>query len=512
MATSAAASRLPFAVAPSTGPRPEHHTLSYWMHRVLAELDKLRATPDADTVHDLRVAIRRCRSLASVMEEVDPHPAWPQMRKAARKLFRGLGEVRDAEVLAEWLKRLGGEGDSVRTQLLATLQSTEKERMDAALRVAAKFHPQKWLDLAQELSQRARLVPAASLAAECLALERLEEARELHSLALRSEKPKPWHALRIGLKKFRYTVEGFLPEHHAVWSKNLKRLQDLLGDIHDLDVLGEKLDDAQVPAEAADPWRGRIAQERHERVETYRQLTLGRTSLWNEWRHSLPYNGRLEDAVSARLRVMARAADKRSRRTAQESRVALRIFDILRRQNAAPAFLAESTLRTLRAAAQLHGFSFIGERALSLKGMRKFLIGLPVPPGWPAEQWDLMAWAVRFHRGAEPRLKNGFAKLTEEQQNVVRAVAGVLRLARALRKTGITTPVGLRSEKSADAFVLRVPGLLDTAETAGRLAAAKHLLETVLPRPLILRAAAKRERVLAEPAPPTLPVPTVAAD
>ena len=514
MATFVAASRLPLAVVQSTGPRPEHHTLSFWMHRVLAELDKLRSAPDADTVHDLRVAIRRCRSLATVMEEVDPHPAWPQMRKAARKLFRGLGEVRDAQVLEDWIKQLAAEDDPLRAQLLASLQSAEKERTEAALRIAAKFHTQKWLDLDHQLHRRFRFVPAASLAAECLALERFEEARELHSLALRTEKPKPWHALRIGLKKFRYTVEGFLPEHHAAWSKNLKRLQDLLGDIHDLDVLLEKLDDPQIPVASAAPWRAKIAHERHERVETYRRLTLGRTSLWNEWRHNLPHNGRLAAAVTARLRATARAADPHPRRTSQESRIALRIFDILRRQKAASVFLADSTLRILQAAAQLHGFSSVGDRTLSLKAVRKLLTGLAIPPGWSTDHWDLMAWAIRFHRGAEPRQKNGFAKLDEEEQTVVRAAAGVLRLARVLRKTGISTSVGLRSEKSADAFVLRVPGLADTAETAGRLAVAKHLLESVLPKPLILKSVPKPEKVVAVAAEPAseLPALPVASD
>src|SRR5882724_10190358 len=71
----------------SEGTRPEHRGLSFWMDRVVAELENVRSSPDADAVLDLRVAIRRCRSLASVMEEVDPDPAWQEMRKTVRKLF-----------------------------------------------------------------------------------------------------------------------------------------------------------------------------------------------------------------------------------------------------------------------------------------------------------------------------------------------------------------------------------------------------------------------------------------
>jgi CHAD domain-containing protein len=46
----------------------EHRGLSFWMDRVVKELENVRSSPDADAVHDLRVAIRRCRSVASAME------------------------------------------------------------------------------------------------------------------------------------------------------------------------------------------------------------------------------------------------------------------------------------------------------------------------------------------------------------------------------------------------------------------------------------------------------------
>lgn len=480
------------------------------MKRVVQELGKLRSAPETDTVHDLRVAIRRCRSLAAVMEEVDPDPTWPQMRKVARKLFRGLGAMRDAQVMEEWIKKLAGENDPLAAQLLAGLQSAANERDDSATRVAAKFDQGKWQSLEHVLQRRIRFVPVGGLAAECLALERYEEARELHNRAQRTEKPSAWHALRIGLKKFRYTAEGFLPERYAVWGKNLKRLQDLLGDVHDLDVLAEKIRELETPPEAAEYWLHKISRERYERVETYRQLTLGRTSVWNEWRHNLPHGERLEASVAARLRATSRAADVRPRRTAQESRVALRIFDILRRQKAGPVFESEPTRRIMQATARLHGVSAIGERRLSAKGVRRFLIALPVPPNWTLENWDLMAWAIRFQRGPEPQQKNGFAKLSEDDQTLVRALSGLLRLSRVLRKAGIDTAVGLRSEKSADAFVIRVPGLPDTAESAGRLAVAKHLLESVLPKPLILKPVPKPERANA-PAEPVPEAPIVAA-
>jgi len=488
------------AVAPfSSGGEPEQRGLSFWMDRVVKELENVRSSPDADAVHDLRVAIRRCRSVGAVMEEVDPDPAWPAMRKVARKLFRELGALRDAQVMDEWVKKFAPETDLVRTHLQAAFESNEPKLRENALRVAAKFDQKSWKRLERTLRQRARLVPTGSLAAECLALERFESARELHARALRTEKPKPWHALRIGLKRFRYTVESLLPEHHAKWSDNLKRLQDMLGEIHDLDVLADvvKKSDFLETEDSLKLWQQIIERERHERIETYRQLTLGKTSLWNTWRSGLPTNGRVYAAALARLRATARAVDPHVRRTSQVSRVAVAIFDAFKRADAAPAFRDATLHRVLLAAAGLHGVGDAAAGKSPQKAARKFLLGLTTPPGWSNEDWELLAVAVRYHRGAEPRAKDGpFSRLSPERQNGVRALAGVLRLARALRKCGVATGAALRADKSTEAIVLRVPALAEDVQTAERLAAGKHLLEESLRVPLIVLPTAKPEKVV----------------
>src|ERR1700675_633 len=110
-----------------TGARPEHRGVSHYMERALKELETARAAPDPDSVHDLRVAIRRCRSVAAVMEEVDPDPAWPEMRKLPRKLFRELGDLRDTQVLEEWTKNLSSGSDAIRELLLVYFSEKENE-------------------------------------------------------------------------------------------------------------------------------------------------------------------------------------------------------------------------------------------------------------------------------------------------------------------------------------------------------------------------------------------------
>ncbi|MGC1902511.1 MAG: CHAD domain-containing protein, partial [Candidatus Acidiferrum sp.] len=324
---------LPGAANPQRGLRKS-------MERVLEELEHVSNDPAPDPVHDLRVAIRRCRSVAAVLQEVDPDPAWRELRQLPKKLFRRLGALRDAQVIDGWVKQLAPSDDPLRTKLHAEFAAKEPELREDVLNAVEKFDEKSWTHLEGKVRRRVRLVPPSGLAAQCLAVERIDDARDLHARAQRTDNPKAWHALRIGIKRFRYTVENLLPEQYALWGRNLKRLQDLLGEVHDLDVLAAVLKDvcARDAKEAQDEkdalaatqtqhaWQETIHRERSQRVETYRQLTLGKTSLWNDWRHGLPQGQRLALASMARLRATARATDTHPKRTAQVSRFSIHLF------------------------------------------------------------------------------------------------------------------------------------------------------------------------------------------
>jgi CHAD domain-containing protein len=496
------------------GSRGEHRDLLYWMERTLKELENVRAAPDPDAVHDLRVAIRRCRSLAAVMEKVDADAAWPQMRKLGRKLFRQLGELRDTQVLEDWVKRLGEETDDVRQRLQSVLAIRKNELRVAALKAAAKFDQKTWRKLERGLQRRSRLVPADGPAAECLTLERLDAARELHARALRTERRRPWHELRIGVKRFRYTVESLLPARYEAWGDDLKRIQDLLGDVHDLDVLSVTIGDVggAEPEEVRAGWRERIAVERHQRIETYRQLMLGKTSLWRMWRQGLPHGEHLEAAALARLRVTAKALGGLAQRPAQVARLAVRVYEGLGRVHASPVFQGAEKRKLMRTATQLHGIGAALDSKSPEKAARNFLRKMAVPPGWTESEWAILANVVRYHRGALPNPeRKGFAKLTQDEQKTVCAMAGVLRLARALRKCGVQSAVGLRMEKSADTLMIHVPGLRDSEQTAVRLAAGKYLLESFLDRPLIVKSAPQVSKVVELPRPAENPPQSEAA-
>src|ERR1022692_1147813 len=121
--------------------------LAYWAGRVLEECDQASQDFAADPVHDLRVAIRRCRSMADGFLSVDPDPAWRQMKKLGKGLFASLGELRDTQVMMEWVTRLSAPDDPVRPVLLAALGQKEIQLKAAAQQALYNFDRKRWTAL-----------------------------------------------------------------------------------------------------------------------------------------------------------------------------------------------------------------------------------------------------------------------------------------------------------------------------------------------------------------------------
>jgi CHAD domain-containing protein len=442
-------------------------------------------------VHDLRVAIRRCRSFAAIMEEVDADPAWPAMQKGPRRLFRALGALRDLQVLEQWVRKLASDDDPVRPGMLDVLVGRQAKPRDRMLREVHAFDQNAWKRLARRLARRGRLVPPDSLTARCLVLERFEELRGLHARAVRTESPKPWHTLRIALKRYRYAVESLLPALSAVWDEDLAQVQGMLGGIHDLDVLkdwiAQEWEDGAGTGASSASLRRAIEAERQSCIEQYRRRTTGPAGLFHTWHTGLNAGTSIAEVTAARLRTTARAMDPHPRRTAEVSRLAVRIFDSLGAAGGRARFRDQRLRLILGTAARLHAIRAGGSHTARHKAARDFLQAAPVPLDWTADEWNLVAEIVRYHRGAEPATKHkGFRRLSRAGRDRIRALAGVLRLARGLRRAGATVTSGIRADETSVCVRLHAGNVDDTAANAARLAAAKHLLETCLGRPILI--------------------------
>ena len=105
--------------------------LTVWMERVLLKAEEARQGWSANAVHDLRVALRRCRTMAEALGEVNPGPGWRKLKKSSRALFHNLGVLRDTQVKKEWVKKLGAPDDPIRKNLLRVLSSEERKHRNA---------------------------------------------------------------------------------------------------------------------------------------------------------------------------------------------------------------------------------------------------------------------------------------------------------------------------------------------------------------------------------------------
>jgi CHAD domain-containing protein len=514
------------------------------MLRVLDECNKVSADFSADPVHDLRVALRRCRSMADGMMAMDPDRNWKAMKKAGKQLFQRLGALRDVQIMMEWIEKLNLAGISASTPrdnsaggevvrgmesaadgpdvpqnpahaLLKILQAREAEQKREARAALAEFNRKQWRQSSHSLPQRAARIHSGSAVFKHLALESWTNARELHTVALRNRSQVAFHTLRIGIKRFRYIVENFLPAEHQAWANDLKHLQDLLGDVHDLDVLWATAQSHHVFADDASrkAWHERITHERTKRIDEYRQKTVGPDSLWNVWRAGLPHGKQIQQIATRRMKLWAKALDPDFAHSERVAQLSLQLYDgllagrMLRMtplENGNPNELRSS----LYAAALLHDVGKSEGQKGHHKQSQELIQKQGTPLGWNGHDMRRASLVARFHAGALPaRSHKSLRDLLPGEQNSVVLLSAILRLANALDSAhdGHVLRVRIENDPSPsrrpngfqlkptvlgknEALVIAAKGYAQGTATAQKVAAERYLLETIIKRPVIVRA------------------------
>jgi CHAD domain-containing protein len=517
--------------------------LRYWMLRVLDECNKVSADFSADPVHDLRVALRRCRSMADGMMAMDPDRNWKAMKKAGKQLFQRLGALRDVQIMMEWIEKLDFAGISASppregtasseivpgmesaadgpdagqhpaAALLKILQAHEAEQKREARTALAEFDRKQWRQWSHSLPQRAARIRTGSAVFKHLALERWTNARELHTVALRNRSQVAFHALRIGIKRFRYIVENFLPVEHQAWANDLKHLQDLLGDVHDLDVLWATAISHHVFTDDATrrAWHERITHERTKRIDEYRQKTVGPGSLWNVWRAGLPRGKQIQQIATRRIKLWAQVLDPDFAHSERVAQLSLQLYDGL---------LAGHTLRmtplengnsnelrsSLYAAALLHDVGKSEGQRGHHKQSQELIQKHGTPLGWNEDDMRRASLVARFHVGPLPaRRHKSIRDLLPDEQKSVILLSAILRLANALDSAHDGHIRRLKIENAPppspcangsvrrlvllgknEALVIAAEGYSQGTTTAQTAAAERYLLETVIRRPVVIR-------------------------
>jgi CHAD domain-containing protein/HD superfamily phosphodiesterase len=504
------------------------------MLRVLEECDHTAADFGPDPVHDLRVSLRRCRSLADGLMALDPNSNWKAMKRAGKRLFQRLGALRDVHVMEEWIERLDpakagvekarfGTGDpsaSLRAgspalsqsqpnpgfipdsadpaaqALFKILTAREAEQKLDAHAALEEFDRKQWRQWSRSLPARAARVRLGSALFKHLALERWTEARELHNRAMRNRSQVAYHSLRIGIKRFRYIVENFLPVEHKAWSNDLKEMQDLLGEVHDLDVLWATAVSCHVFSDehSRRRWHERIVFERTKRIERYRSRMIGPDSLWQVWRAALPQGKQIQALATRRMKLWANGLDPDFRHSEHVAGLALQLYDGLLAAGWQPSVDSISARSSLLAAALLHDVG----KSKGEKGHHKTSFDMirahGNPLGWKPADLQRAAIVARFHRGALPTRKHkSLRDLLPDEQKASIQLAAILRLANALDAAhdGHIRRIQIESSqlrtKGNEALTIAAEGYSPLGPSAQIIAAERHLLETVLRRPVVIR-------------------------
>jgi CHAD domain-containing protein/HD superfamily phosphodiesterase len=462
---------------------------SHWLERVLHEWERARVDLAADPVHDLRVALRRCRSMADGLYAISSDRSFKEMKKAGKRLFSALGELRDVQVMMEWVAKLGSKDDPESKAVLDVLAQREREKKVLAADALTAFDVRQWRKWSKELPRKAARIKRGSLAFKHLALERWTEAYALHRRALHNRSQVAFHQLRIGIKRFRYIVENFLPQQHEAWSADLKEMQDLLGDVHDLDVLWATA--TQINAFANDEsrtrWQQIVREAREKRIARYRERMVGPASLWRVWRKELPSGDQVEVASMARFRLWASFLDPDFAHSERVAALSTQLYEGLAQIGLQPK-TEHDARKILLGAALAHDIG----RSKKEKGHHKvsyqWIRSMTPPLGWNVPDLQLTAVVARFHRGALPQTRHkALRQLATSDRKLAIYLAGVLRLANSLdgRRDGQIDRLQLSANDGC--LQLSVAGYAPWTSTAEDVAAARHVLEVVLHKPIMIK-------------------------
>lgn len=219
------------------------------------------AAGDHVGVHQARVASRRLREAIPVLSTGLHGSKAGKATRKVRRLTRALGTVRELDVTLSLLEALSATPDVSRTaveEVRATVTREREARREVMLKRLASVDQDK-------LGRRLASVSAALAAAttepwrKALGSRLLDRSRaltEAMDAAGHMYSPERLHDVRIAAKKLRYGLELAFDagvKAAAPHVRTIKSVQDMLGTLHDLQVLQTHIGATQISGPPARP-------------------------------------------------------------------------------------------------------------------------------------------------------------------------------------------------------------------------------------------------------------------
>jgi CHAD domain-containing protein len=200
---------------------------------------------DVQAVHQARVATRRIREALPLVAR---GRAGKSLRKSVRKLTRVLGPVRELDVALLNLDQLrtSGELSEAAIGCLRQLVAEERQRLGSEMvKCLCQYDLQKLQKKAVAAANRGPWTagtrdPRRAAQAMRRAARRAVGLRAAMENAAGIYLPDRLHEVRIAVKKLRYALEiaqDLSGSRATARIRTLKRVQDLLGRMHDLEML-----------------------------------------------------------------------------------------------------------------------------------------------------------------------------------------------------------------------------------------------------------------------------------
>lgn len=242
--------------------RPSHPArLLQQRLRTLLEALPAATSGDATSVHRARVASRRLRAVLPVLTAVDARTL-PRARKHVRRITRALGPIRELDVALGHLDDLGPRSGIAPAAVAQVRQALVAERQRHRRAMLDVITPAALARLAETLEASAaepRRGPGTDADRRLARRRSADRARTLAAAIRRSGTlylPERLHDVRIAAKKLRYAleIERDLTRSRATRRlMRLKRLQDALGEMHDYEMLADRIREVQTGLSGSDP-------------------------------------------------------------------------------------------------------------------------------------------------------------------------------------------------------------------------------------------------------------------